>query len=148
MKIKIKKLHPDAVVPKYANPGDSGFDLVSTEEVFIYSGSTALIPIGLSFEIPEGYELQVRPRSGLSLNSLLRVANSPGTVDSGYRGEVKVIMTNSSSGNILDSSPTVVKKGQKIAQGVICPIIKAEFDLVENLEESERGANGFGSTGV
>ena len=94
MNIRIKRLHPDAVIPKYAKPNDSGFDLVATEDVIIQPGETALVPTGLAFEIPTGYELQVRPRSGVSLKTKLRVANSPGTVDSSYRGEVKVIIDN------------------------------------------------------
>lgn len=94
MNVKIKRLHPAAVIPQYAKPGDSGFDLVAIEDVIIAPGETALVPTGLAFEIPEGYELQVRPRSGISLRTKLRVANSPGTVDSGYIGEVKVIVDN------------------------------------------------------
>lgn len=148
MQIKVKKLNADAVIPKYAKTGDSGFDLVATKDVSIYAGGTVLVPTGLAFEIPENYELQVRPRSGLSLRTNLRVANSPGTVDSSFRGEVMVIMTNTSSGNFYDSLPIVIKKGEKIAQGVICPIIKAELLEVEELSSTERGDNGFGSTGI
>jgi dUTP pyrophosphatase len=94
MKLKIKKLHPDAVIPKYGTPGASGFDLVAIEPYVIGPGQTALIKTGLAVAVEPGYELQVRPRSGISFKTTLRVANSPGTVDSDFRGEVCVIMTN------------------------------------------------------
>jgi dUTP pyrophosphatase len=149
MKIQIKKLHKDAVTPKYANAGDSGFDFVALEDIELKPGETKLVKTGLSFAVPLGYELQVRPRSGLSLKTSLRVANSPGTCDSSYRGEVCVIMTNTSvdcpqyGGGHIE----VIKKGDRIAQGVICPVYQAEFEVVEALSETKRGAGGFGSTG-
>src|SRR5271170_4323590 len=93
--VKIKKLHPDAVVPKYATSGSSGFDLEAIEDVAIYPGDTVLVKTGLAFEVPEGYEMQVRPRSGLSLKTPLRIANSPGTVDRDFSGHVSIIITNS-----------------------------------------------------
>lgn len=144
MKVKIKKLHPDAVIPKYAKDGDSGFDFVALEETEIYPGETKLVKTGIAVEIPVGFELQVRPRSGTSLKTPLRVANAPGTVDSGYRGECCVIMTHIGA---YDVNPFIIKKGDRIAQGVICPVIRAEFELVEELSDSERGSGGFGSTG-
>lgn len=152
MKIRFKKLHPDAVIPKYATPGASGFDLVALEDVYISPGETRLIKTGLSVAVPAGYELQVRPRSGLSLKTLLRVANSPGTVDSDYRGEVCVIMTNSGQkadvfGNGHIDNYETIKKGDRIAQGVICPVLQVEIEVVESLDETDRGAGGFGSTG-
>lgn len=150
MNVKIKKLHPDAVVPKYATPGAAGFDLVALEDVNIDPGQTKLVKTGLSVEIPTGYELQIRPRSGTSLKTSLRVANSPGTVDSDYRGEVCVIVTNISA-PILSGPyaglPVGVKKGDRIAQGVICPVVQAEFEIVEELSSTDRGSGGFGSTG-
>lgn len=151
MKVKIKKLHPDAVVPKYAKPGDSGFDFVALEDTMIGPGETKLVKTGIAVEIPEGFELQVRPRSGTSLKTPLRVANAPGTVDSGYRGECCVILTNTAVGeydsNNHHTNTQFIKKGDRIAQGVICPVIRAEFEEVEELSDSERGTGGFGSTG-
>lgn len=144
MKVQIKKLHDDAVIPKYATPGSAGFDLVALEDVSLPGGHTALVKTGLSIAVPAGFELQVRPRSGTSLKTMLRVANSPGTVDSDYRGEVCVIMTNS---NVPYSGLLHIKKGERIAQGVICPIIQAEFEVVEELDSTVRGTGGFGSTG-
>jgi dUTP pyrophosphatase len=144
MKVKIKKLHPDAVVPKYATPGAAGFDLVALEDTKLNLGDTTLVKTGLSVEIPEGYELQVRPRSGTSLKTGLRVVNSPGTVDSDYRGEVCVIMQ-LVQGH-WDTAYTI-KKGDRIAQGVICPIVQAEFEVVDELSSTDRGSGGFGSTG-
>lgn len=152
MKIKIKKLHPDAVVPTYATPGASGFDLVAIEDVTILPGETKLVKTGLAVEVGYEHELQVRPRSGLSLNSPLRIANSPGTVDSDFRGEICVIMTNTDhpkSGFKLPwkKDGTLIKKGDRIAQGVVCPIEKATIVLVDVLSSTERGDDGFGSTG-
>lgn len=150
MKIQIKKLCDEAQVPQYATPGAAGFDLHAVENYWIAPGETALVKTGLSFAIPEGYELQVRPRSGLSLKTPLRVANSPGTIDSDYRGEVCVIMTNTASPNPegeLSPLSEQIKMGDRIAQGVICPIIQAEFELTDALPETKRGKGGFGSTG-
>lgn len=177
MKIEFKKLHPDAVAPKYATPGAAGFDLVAVEEVVIEPGETVVIPTGLAIEIPEGYELQIRPRSGITRKTKLRVANSPGTVDSDYRGEVGVIIDNiyqmeyelwrnqltpeyghvyNIEGNRDDTyrfgtypeGTYIIHKGERIAQGVIAPVIRAEFIEVDELSETERGAGGFGHTGV
>ncbi|MGM7719423.1 dUTP diphosphatase [Metabacillus sp. Hm71] len=140
MNVKIKRLSEHAVIPKYAKQGDSGFDLVATEDVIIYSEGTEKVPLGLAFDIPQGYELQVRPRSGITSKTKLRVQF--GTVDAGYRGEVCAIVDN--------IGPIVmrVKKGDRIAQGVIAPVIQAIFEESDELSESERGTGGFGSTGV
>jgi dUTP pyrophosphatase len=143
MKVQIKKLSPDAVIPEYKTSGASGFDLVALEDIEILPGETKMIKTGLAFSVPEGFELQVRPRSGTSLKTPLRVANSPGTVDSDYRGECCVIMTNTSKMLITQC----IKKGDRVAQGVICPVVRAEFEVVEDLSETVRGAGGFGSTG-
>lgn len=143
MKLKIKKLHPDAVLPKYQTKGASGFDFVTVEETEIKPGETKLVKTGLSVAVSEGFELQVRPRSGISLKTPLRVANAPGTVDSDYRGEVCVIMHNTA-----ESTHVVIKKGERIAQGVIVPVVQAEIEEVEELDETQRGAGGFGSTGT
>ena len=145
MKVKIKKLHPDAVIPKYATSGSSGFDLVAIEDVTINICQTKLVKTGLAIDVGPGYELQVRPRSGLSLKTGLRVANSPGTVDSDYRGEVCVIM------NLVPQDGTIaytIKKGDRIAQGIVCPVVQAEFETAEELEDTNRGSGGFGSSGT
>jgi dUTP pyrophosphatase len=153
--VKIKKLHEDAVIPQYQTSGASGFDLHALEDVEILPNHTQLVRTGLSFEVPEGYELQIRPRSGLSLKTHLRVANAPGTVDSDYRGEVCIIMTNTMEALDKDYTPDQddrdipkIKKGDRVAQGVICPVVQAEFEVVEELQETERGSSGWGSTGT
>lgn len=145
MRIKVEKLHPDAVVPAYATPGASGFDLVAIDEYEIEPGKTVLIKTGLAFEIPEGFELQIRPRSGLSLNSPFRVANSPGTLDSDFRGELCIIAQNAAIQGTSEGT-MIVKKGARIAQGVIAPVIRADFVETDRLSTTERGKNGFGST--
>lgn len=141
IRIKVNKLNESAQIPVYAHKGDSGFDLASTESVTIVPGETKLISTGLSFGIPEGYEMQVRPRSGMSFKTKFRVANSPGTIDSNYVGEVKIIAEN------IGHRPIFIEKGDRIAQGVICPVYEAIF-VVEELEDTNRGSNGFGSSGV
>lgn len=165
--VKIKRLHPDAVIPKYAKPGDSGFDLVAVEDVIIAPGETVLVPTGLAFEIPPGYEMQVRPRSGISLRTKLRVANSPGTVDADFRGEVAVIVDNIAeevtacnpcytlidgltvrADEVYPAGTYIIRAGNKIAQGVITTVERATFEVVDELTESERGTDGFGSSGV
>lgn len=146
MKIKIKKLNSNAVTPTYNFRGDSGFDLSAAENYTIYPGHTVLVKTGLAFDIPEGLELQVRPRSGISLKTKLRVGNSPGTVDSSYKGEVCVIITNTAMENT--GTTHIIKAGDKVAQGVICPVIRADFEEIKELTESQRGERGFGSTGL
>lgn len=145
MKIRIKKLHEDAVIPKYATNGSSGFDLVALEDVRFDPGETKLVKTGLAIDVGYGYELQVRPRSGLSLKTPLRVANSPGTVDSDYRGEVCVIISNTISNKGYE--PYLIKKGDRIAQGVVCPVVQADIEVVDYLDDTARGAGGFGSSG-
>lgn len=140
--VKVKRLSDDAVIPQYATDGSAGFDLVATEDVIIEPGETKLVPTGLAFEIPQGYEIQIRPRSGISLNTKLRIANAPGTIDADYRGEVCVIITNGHGVNYR------VEKGMRIAQGVLSRVPIANFIEVDELDETERGAGGFGSTGV
>lgn len=141
--VKIKKLHPDAVVPTYGTDGAAGFDFYALEDVVLQSGETKLIKTGLAMAIPEGYEIQVRPRSGTSLKSQFRIANSPGTIDSDYRGECCVI--GSFYGKAGESYS--INKGDRIAQGVLSEVPQANFQLVEDLNETDRGAGGFGSTG-
>jgi dUTP pyrophosphatase len=138
-------LHPDAVHPKYYYGSDSGFDLHSVEDVVIPAFGRALVPSGLSFDIRDGFEIQVRTKSGLAINQGLMVLNSPGTVDNGYTGEVK--------GIIFNTNPTEVKipKGMKFGQAVVCPVVNGDWvglNQVEQINKKERGQNGFGSTGL
>lgn len=143
--IRFKKLNEDTKTPSYAYELDSGFDLYSTEKFVIPAFGRALIPTGLSFDLPEGYEIQVRTKSGLSINLGLIVLNSPGTVDRGYLGEIKVPVFN------VNSSSIIVEKGMKVAQGVVCPVVCGKFvkfEEMDNLGTSERGDKGFGSTGL
>jgi dUTP pyrophosphatase len=138
-------LHPDAVHPKYNYGSDSGFDLHSVEDIVIPPFGRALVPSGLSFDIRDGFEIQVRTKSGLAINQGLMVLNSPGTVDNGYTGEVK--------GIIFNTNPTEVKipKGMKFGQAVVCPVVNGawvELHQVDQINKKERGANGFGSTGI
>ena len=143
--LKYKKLHPEAKKPFYNYPSDSGFDLYAMETVNLTRFGRALVPTGLSFDIKDGYEIQVRSKSGLAINQGLMVLNSPGTVDNGYTGEIKVIIFNTN-----DFAYTI-EKGTKIAQAVLCPVVNGKWvDLQETTEEinKDRNANGFGSTGV
>jgi dUTP pyrophosphatase len=143
--IKFKKLSEDAKSPSYAYELDSGFDLYSTEKFVLGPFGRALVPTGLSFDIPEGYEIQVRPKSGLAINMGLTVLNTPGTVDRGYLGEIKVPVFNTNNSSIT------IEKGMKVAQAVLCPVVCGKFvkfDEVDSLGDSERGDKGFGSTGI
>jgi dUTP pyrophosphatase len=131
--------------PEYAYESDSGFDLRSTEDIWIQANDRKLISTGLRFDIPEGYEIQVRSKSGLALKQGLMVLNSPGTVDNGYQGEVKVIMFNTTNERIK------IEKGQKIAQAVLCPVMCGmwvNLVKVEEIGEKDRNDKGFGSTGL
>lgn len=140
--VKIKRIHMDAHMPKYEHPGDSGVDLYSIIDCVLQPFERKAIPTGLCAEVPSSFELQIRPKSGLALSSGITVLNTPGTVDSGYRGEIKVILIN------LGAEPHYIRKGQKIAQLVVAPVIYADFVEVEELSESQRGSGGFGSTGL
>jgi dUTP pyrophosphatase len=158
-------------IPKYQTKFSSGFDLMVAGFDYedlpmdrfheIKPGETKLIPTGLYFSIPEGYELQIRPRSGMSLKTKLRIANSPGTLDSDYRGELGIICDNiAKKSNILvrlfrrlikktpyDPNTIILKDGERIAQGIISPVVQSSFNSVWELDKTERGAGGFGSTG-
>jgi dUTP pyrophosphatase len=139
------KLHPDAVVPKYNYGSDSGFDLHSVEEITIQPFGRVLVPTGLSFDINDGYEIQVRSKSGLAINQGLMVLNSPGTVDNGYTGEVKAIIFNT------NQIPVTITKGMKVAQAVLCPVVNGEWvelDEKSTVAKKDRNNNGFGSTGI
>ena len=145
LELVYKKLTPDAVTPKYNYESDSGFDLYSTEDVIVAGLGRCLVPTGLSFDIGEMHEIQVRSKSGLAINEGLFVLNSPGTVDSGYNGEIKVIIFNT------NQHEYTIKKGTKVAQAVLCPVASGMWvNLVETekINDKERGSNGFGSTGI
>ena len=141
MVLKVKKLQDNAVIPQYQTKEAAGFDLHAIEDVVIKPGERKLIGTGLAFEIEFGYEVQIRPRSGLAFKHGITVLNSPGTIDSDYRGEIKVLLIN--HGN----EPYEIKKGERIAQAVIAPVIQAEIIEVDELSDTQRGAGGFGSTG-
>lgn len=142
MTVRFRLLDPSAKLPTYAHPGDAGMDVCSIEDVVIDPGARRLVKTGFAMEIPDGFEAQVRPRSGLAVKSGITVLNTPGTIDSGYRGEVGVILIN------LSDVPFRVEKGMKIAQMVIAKFERAEVEAVGELSSSERGTGGFGSTGV
>jgi dUTP pyrophosphatase len=145
MTLEFIKIHADAVSPSYNYPTDSGFDLHSTENVGVPPQSRMLVGTGLKFNIKDGFEMQVRPKSGLALKQGLTVLNTPGTIDSGYDGEVKVILYNSSHDTVH------IEKGQKIAQACICPVVNGKWIQTKEVTEisgKDRGNNGFGSTGI
>tara|TARA_B110000967_G_C18693882_1_gene464420 strand:+ start:152 stop:592 length:441 start_codon:yes stop_codon:yes gene_type:complete len=142
-KIQIKKLSNSVSTPKYETPGSSGMDVAAhiEDNIIIDPGEKALVSTGLSISIPVGYEVQIRPRSGLAAKKSITVLNSPGTIDADYRGEIKVILIN------LGKKKFVVKNGERIAQMVVCPVIQASLDEVKELSDTARGSGGFGSTG-
>lgn len=142
MLLKVKKLHPDAIIPTRGSAKASGLDLYALEATEIQAGDRQLVKTGVAFGIPEGYEIQVRPRSGLSLKTGLIVKNSPGTVDQDYTGECSVIMAN------IGERTEKIKAGDRIAQAVLVPVAIPELEIVEELSNTERGSNGFGSSGV
>jgi dUTP pyrophosphatase len=145
MKVEYSQSNVDSIDPSYAYPTDYGFDLFSTEEIEIESFGRSLIPTGLHIDIPDGYEVQVRSKSGLALKQGLMVLNSPGTVDQGYTGEIQVILFNTTKNNIT------INKGQKIAQAVISPVVSGKWiklTKVDNINNKDRGEKGFGSTGI
>lgn len=144
--VKFKKLRPNAVVPSYQSAGAAGMDLVACFEegvssVYLMDDMVLMVPTGIAIEVPEGYEAQVRPRSGLAAKHHVTVLNSPGTIDSDYRGEVKALLINYGPHNLE------IKNGDRIAQLVIAPVEKAQIVEVEELSATARGAGGFGSTG-
>lgn len=142
MKVLVKKLDEALALPAYARMGDAGLDLFAAEDVKLEAGQRAAIPTGIAIAIPEGYAGFVQPRSGRALSEGLGVANSPGLIDSGYRGEIKVIAVNLNLGGLID-----IRRGEKIAQLVFQKVEHAELELVDELPDSERGEGGFGSTG-
>ena len=142
MVLRFRRIHPDAVLPAYAHPSDAGMDVRSVESLTIPPSGRALVRTGLVMLLPSMYEAQVRPRSGLALKNGITVLNTPGTIDSGYRGEVGVILVN------LGSEEFKVSKGDKIAQLVIAPVTQPEIAEAFEVDETDRGEGGCGSTGI
>ena len=143
-RILIKKLSKSVDLPKYETSGSSGMDLAANIEtdINIDPGKTAIVPTGFALSIPKGFEVQIRPRSGLAAKQKISVLNTPGTIDADYRGEIKVILIN------LGQDTFKVEKGLRIAQMIVCPIVQAQLQEVDDLNETERGKGGFGSTGT
>ena len=143
-KILIKRLSKNISLSKYETSGSSGMDLAANieNEIIINPGKSAIIPTGIAVSIPENFEIQIRPRSGLAARNQISVLNTPGTIDADYRGEIKVILIN------LGEKIFKIENGLRIAQMVLCPIVKATLQEVETLEDTARGAGGFGSTGT
>ena len=139
----IKKLYSEVNIPKYKTPGSSGLDIKAfiNKDLIIKPLKTALVPTGISVAVEENMEIQIRPRSGLAVNNKITVLNTPGTIDSDYRGEIKVILIN------FDDTDFVIKNGDRIAQMIVCPIVKIDFELTDELPNTLRGMEGFGSTG-
>lgn len=142
MTLSFRRIHPDAVMPAYAHASDAGMDVRSVRELVIPPGGRALVPTGLVVNLPAGYEAQVRPRSGLALKAGVTVLNSPGTIDAGYRGEIGVILAN------FGQDDFKVNVGDRIAQLVIAPVLQPVVVEATEVDSTDRGAGGFGSTGV
>ena len=142
MQLKVKKLTPTAKLPNYAHATDSGMDLYADESVVIQPGHHELVQTGIAIALPPNTEAQVRPKSGIALKTAVTVLNTPGTVDEGFRGEIGVILIN------LGDESYHVEKGKKIAQMVIVPVLRPEIVVVDDLDDSDRGVGGFGSTGL
>ena len=142
--VLIKRLSKNIELPKYETNGSSGMDLSANieKQIKIEPGKTSIIPTGISVSIPKNFEIQIRSRSGLAAKSQISVLNSPGTIDADYRGELKVILIN------LSNKAFVVEKGTRIAQMVLCPVVRVKFKEVDSLDDTDRGASGFGSTGL
>ena len=143
VKVLIKKLNSSIKIPSYKTNGSSGMDLMANieEPIKISPGNTSLIPTGIFIAIPKNFEIQIRPRSGLAAKNNISVLNTPGTIDSDYRGELKIILIN------LGKKDFIIKKNDRVAQMILAPIVKAEFEEVSELPETVRGEGGFGSTG-
>ncbi len=143
VQVQLTRLDPDVPLPAYAHPGDAGADLVSTIDLDLAPGERALVPTGIAIALPEGYAGFVHPRSGLAARSGLSVLNTPGTIDSGYRGEVKVLLVNSDR-----HSPVRLRRGDRVAQLVVQQVEQADYVEVSELPASVRGSGGYGSTGM
>lgn len=166
--VKVKRLHPDAIIPRYMSAGAAGFDLHAISDVVIEPGETKKIPLGLAFEIPQGYEIQIRMRSGIAAKTKLRLPNGVGTVDQDFRGEVMMMFDNISreeygstprlrnlkgkteyyDGTFYPKYTYIIRKGDRVCQGVLKRVPQARFIEVDELGETERGEGGFGSTGT
>ena len=144
IKIQIKKLSTSVSIPKYDTSGSSGMDVAAYIEknIIISPGEKALVPTGFSVSIPIGYEIQIRPRSGLAAKKNITVLNTPGTIDADYRGEIKVILIN------LGKEKFIIENGDRIAQMIVCPVVQADLEEVKELSDTARGSGGFGSTGT
>ena len=143
-KIQIKKLSSSVSFPKYKTSGSSGMDIAAhiKNNIIINPGEKALIATGFSIAIPKGYEVQIRPRSGLAIKKNITVLNTPGTIDADYRGEIKVILIN------LGKEKFIIENKDRIAQMVVCPVVQANLEEVKELSDTHRGSGGFGSTGT
>jgi dUTP pyrophosphatase len=144
MQIRFRKIHPDAIVPEYQTPGSAGLDLHARipHEIHLWPGVRYTCPTGIAIELPEGFEGQVRPRSGMAIKHGVTLCNSVGTIDADFRGEICALLIN------LGSDPMTIEPGMRIAQLVIAPIIRAELVRHEDLSDTERGEGGFGHTGA
>ncbi len=142
LEIAVQQLDPELPLPSYAHPGDAGADLVSTVDLTLAPGERALVPTGIAIALPDGYVALVHPRSGLAARHGLSIVNTPGTVDAGYRGEIKVLLINHDPAEAI-----VLRRGDRIAQLVIQRYERAAFVAVDTLPESVRGGGGYGSTG-
>jgi dUTP diphosphatase len=141
--VAVQRLDRDLPLPSYAHPGDAGADLVTTVDLVLEPGERALVPTGIAIALPDGYVALVHPRSGLAARHGLSIVNTPGTIDAGYRGEIKVLLVNHDR-----SQPVVLRRGDRVAQLVVQRFERAVFTEVEALPESVRGVGGYGSTGV
>jgi len=142
MIVRVKLVHPDAKLPEYKTDGAAGADLHSIEDVTIHPGRAILARTGISIELESGFEAQIRPRSGLAVNKGVTVLNSPGTIDSDYRDEIRVLLI------LLGNIPVTLPAGSRIAQIVVAPVVRSEFQIVDELSTTARGKGGFGSTGM
>ena len=142
--ILIKRLSKEVILPRYETEGSSGLDLTANidKQIEIHPGKSEIISTGIAVAVPKNFEIQIRPRSGLAAKSQISVLNTPGTIDADYRGELKVILIN------LSDKVFVIEKGFRIAQRVLCPVVKAKLKEVTELESTERGSGGLGSTGI
>lgn len=141
--LRVSSNTPALPLPAYATPGSSGMDLAAdvVEDLVIPPGGRAMVPTGLAFAVPAGFEVQVRPRSGLAAKAGVTVLNAPGTIDADYRGEVRVILVN------LGDAPFTLRRGDRIAQAIVAPVVQVAIAEVTSLDATDRGAGGFGSTG-
>lgn len=142
MRVAVRRLDPDLPLPAYARPGDAGLDLLAAADVTLAPGERAAVPTGIALALPEGFAGLVHARSGRALRDGLGLANGPGVVDAGYRGEIKVVVVNLDRGETI-----VIRRGDKVAQLVVQRVETIELDVVDELPASTRGAGGFGSTG-